>query len=305
MSKPASARLCAIASPMPRLAPVTRATGRLMPQDPSLRMWSATRSACAAIDSAGLTAAEFGRKPPSTTNRLRWSKARHHGSSGAAGRIVAHAHGAALMRRRALVERARQHDRIAAGAQILAHHLGEPGQRLHVGAPPLHHDAGAVDHDAALGVRQVLAHQVPVDGMARHVVEREFRRELDVGSQNVAVDLAEQLHIAERLAALAVGQIVVVEAERLLVDGIVDPARVDRQHRRAVVVHEIAADLVGGIGKPARRRSQQDGRRIDGAGAEDDELRRQRLRFAVLAIVDRRRSSCRRAKPPAARPSRR
>ncbi len=35
-----------------------------------LRMWSATRSACAAMLSDGLTAAEVGRKPPSTTKRF-------------------------------------------------------------------------------------------------------------------------------------------------------------------------------------------------------------------------------------------
>ena len=123
--------------------------------------------------------------------------------------------------------------------------------------------------------------------MAGHVVESEFRRQPNARSEDVAVDLAEQLHIAERLAALAVGQIVVVEAECLLVDGIVDPARVDRQHRRAVVVHEVAADLVGRIGEAARRRPEKDGRRIDGARAEDDELRRQRFRLAVLTVVDR------------------
>src|SRR5262249_31548955 len=40
------------------------------------RMWSATRSAWAAMVSAGLTAAEDGMKPASTTNRFWWSKAR-------------------------------------------------------------------------------------------------------------------------------------------------------------------------------------------------------------------------------------
>src|ERR1043166_5613237 len=40
------------------------------------RIWSATRNAWAAIVSAGLTAAEDGMKPASTTNRLGWSKAR-------------------------------------------------------------------------------------------------------------------------------------------------------------------------------------------------------------------------------------
>ena len=45
-------------------------------------MWSATRSACAAIVSDGLTAADVGRKEASTTNRFGWSQARQKGSSG-------------------------------------------------------------------------------------------------------------------------------------------------------------------------------------------------------------------------------
>ena len=141
---------------------------RLITPRSVVRIWSATRSACAAIDSAGLTAAEVGRKPPSTTNRFRWSQARHHVSSGAVGRVVAHAHRAALVRRRALVERPRQHDRIAAGAQILAHRPwpARPATACWCAATACTMLV-AVDHDAAFGIGQVLAHQVPVDGVAR------------------------------------------------------------------------------------------------------------------------------------------
>src|SRR5215468_2711533 len=46
-----------------------------------LRMWSATRSACATIVSAGFTAADDGKNDASTTNRFSTSCARQNGSS--------------------------------------------------------------------------------------------------------------------------------------------------------------------------------------------------------------------------------
>src|SRR5581483_3186995 len=45
------------------------------------RKWWPTRSACAAMVSAGLTAAEDGKNPASTTYKLSWSQALHQGSS--------------------------------------------------------------------------------------------------------------------------------------------------------------------------------------------------------------------------------
>ena len=44
-------------------------------------MWSATRSACATIVSAGFTAADEGKNDASTTNRFSTSCARQNGSS--------------------------------------------------------------------------------------------------------------------------------------------------------------------------------------------------------------------------------
>src|SRR5271167_1340325 len=43
-----------------------------------LAMWSATRIACAAMVSAGLVAADDGKKEASTTNRFSWSKERQN-----------------------------------------------------------------------------------------------------------------------------------------------------------------------------------------------------------------------------------
>ena len=110
----------------------------------------------------------------------------------------------------------------------------------------------------------------------------------DVGAQHVADDLAEQLDVAERLSALAVGEVVVVETEGLWKTEVVPAARVDGEHCRAVVIHEVATDLVGGIGETAGGGTQEDRRRVDGAGAQDDQLRSEHLGLATLAIVDRR-----------------
>ena len=116
----------------------------------------------------------------------------------------------------------------------LQHRLQLRDQRrdaaCHVGAPPVEHDALAVDRDPALGIGQVLAHRVAVDGVARrasraahsgHAARRlAFRMAPD--------DLAEQLDIAERRAAVAVVEIEVVDAEGLLVDGVVAERRIER-----------------------------------------------------------------------------
>ncbi len=39
--------------------------------------------------------------------------------------------------------------------------------RSHVRAVPMQHDVGAVDGNAVVVMRQILAHQVPINGMAR------------------------------------------------------------------------------------------------------------------------------------------
>src|SRR5205823_4869970 len=49
----------------------------VMPKS-TLAIWSATRIACAAIVSAGFTAADDGRKEASTTNKFSWSKDRQN-----------------------------------------------------------------------------------------------------------------------------------------------------------------------------------------------------------------------------------
>ncbi len=66
--------------------------------------------------------------------------------------------------------------------------------------------------------------------------------------------LADQLHVAERRAVMSVAEIEVSSGHRLLVDGIIDPERMERQPERQIV-HEMAADLIGAIGEAGRHRA--------------------------------------------------
>ena len=140
---------------------------------------------------------------------------------GGGGGIGAEADRAALVRRRAAVEGASEHDRVAGGAEQLAHPSDQPVVRGHVGAPPVEDDGVAVDADPALGVGQVLAHQVPVDAVPGEPGQSEAGRPARVGLEDRAGDLAQELDVAERRAAAPVVEVEVVDAERLLVDRVV------------------------------------------------------------------------------------
>ena len=63
-------------------------------------MWSATRIACAAMVSAGFTAAEDGKKEASTTNKFSWSKDLQNSFNAAFAGIISKSHSTALMRNR-------------------------------------------------------------------------------------------------------------------------------------------------------------------------------------------------------------
>ncbi|MCY1245879.1 hypothetical protein D9M72_590630 [compost metagenome] len=125
--------------------------------------------------------------------------------------------------------------------------------------------------------------------MTGHEVEGEaWPPDRRIGLEDVGIDLAEQLDIAEWQAIPTAGQVIVVQHQRLLVDAVVAPERIDRQHGAAIVVHEVAADLVGSVCQPlAVAGAQQDGRRIDRARRQDHQLRRQLLLLAPVGIVDR------------------
>ena len=127
--------------------------------------------------------------------------------------------------------------------------------------------------------------------MARQPVEGEARDVGKGGLEDRAADLADELDVAERRPALAVVEIIVVEGEGLLVDGIVPPARVDGDEGGRIVLHEIAADRVGAIGDAVRAGAaggaEQDRGGVDRAGGKHHDRWRDAAKLAALHVFDR------------------
>ena len=123
----------------------------------------------------------------------------------------------------------------------------------------------AVERDPVLGHREVLGGEPEVDGVLGDVAEAPVRREhRELGLlalHRLRVRLADHLDVAGRPLVVVGGEVEVVDAERLLEDGLVELLR-ERDDRLAVVEHVVATDLVGAVGEPVRvpvvRRAQQD-----------------------------------------------
>ena len=193
------------------------------------------------------------------------------------GRVVAEAHGAALVRGRVLGERLGQHDGEARRTQH-ATRLGDQ-RRMdgHVRPPPVEDDGAVIAHlHPALGMRQILRHGVPIDAMGGEPSPQPTRHTADFAAQHRLHDLAEKLNVAERRAARAVAPIEVVERQRLLERLPVGPQRPDGHHRRAVVVHVVAPDHARRIGEALRvlrvHRAKQDRGTVDGARRQHEEI---------------------------------
>ena len=145
--------------------------------------WSPTRSAFAIAVSAGFTALDDGKKLVSTTYRLSRSCALQSTSSAEVCRVVAEAHGAALVgdaRERdpgVADELVRDQGRVA--AEVAEHALelrDQAAVALGVAVGVGDVDAAlAVDRDAVVGMRQILGGEPEVDRVVRDVVEREVR----------------------------------------------------------------------------------------------------------------------------------
>ena len=206
-SKPAAASASAMARPMPRAPPVTSATGRSgmghlggTAASPCA-MWSATRRACAAMVRAGLTAAEVGRKPASTTNRFGWSCARQNGSSAeVAGsvpkRTVPHWCEACAGRR------PRQHDRVAGGAEQLAHaRRPAPVCAAMLRAPPVERDRSPSTRTRLSGSGRSSLIRYQSTLCAASQARAGSGHAAQIGLEDRRRDLPEQLDIAERRAA--------------------------------------------------------------------------------------------------------
>jgi choline dehydrogenase-like flavoprotein len=164
-------------------------------------------------------------------------------------RVGAKPCGTALVRWRALVERLGQHEGKSCSPQDILELSNQTDMRFPVGPLPLENDPLAVKTHAALGNRKVLAHCVEIDRPAGHLVERPLRQQRHVGLQDLPRNAAEQLDVAEREAALAVAEVEVIEAERLLVNRVVLEPRRYRDNRARIVVHEVSPDLVRAVGQ--------------------------------------------------------
>ena len=172
-----------------------------------------------------------------------------------------------------------ENDRIAGGAQSLLEGLDESLVSAPVAAPPVEPDLPAFHRHAAFRVRQVLAHRVPVDRAPAHEIESPFRRSRNARLQDWRGHPAKQLDVAERRSAAPVIEIEIVDAERLLVDGVVDRTRVDRQHRRAIVIHEMSADRARAIGDAAFAGGEKQSGGVHRAGGKDDDPSGYRFAF--------------------------
>jgi hypothetical protein len=150
-------------------------------------------------------------------------------------RIGAHSHGAALMRGGAAVEWAGEHNRIAGRPEHIARLGNQASVRSDVCALPMQDDVGAVDGHAVVGMRQILAHQIPVDGMAREPTQCRLRNKRQIDFEDRRRNLVEQLHVAHWFAAGAIAEIEVVQPDGLLINGVVVMAWIDGKQGSAVV----------------------------------------------------------------------
>ena len=91
--------------------------------------------------------------------------------------------------------------------------------------------------------------------MPGNALERPLRRELGLAgllaAEHRRLRLAHHLDVPERILEIVASEVEVVQAERLLEDRRVLVAR-QGEHRRAVVEHVVASDLVGAVGESAR-----------------------------------------------------
>ena len=133
--------------------------------------------------------------------------------------------------------------------------------------------------DPVVWQRQVLGGQPEVDGVLRDVSQRPFRRELGLdrllAAEHLRLRLADHLDVAHRIVEVRAAEVEVVDPEGLLEDGRVRVLR-QGEHRLAVVVHEVAADLIGAVGQAVRvlvaGRGEQQLGGVRGAARDDHDV---------------------------------
>ena len=190
------------------------------------------------------------------------------------------------MRRCAAIERACEHDRISRGTKPLAQFRDQGKVRGPVAPLPIQSDPAAVERDAAIRIGQILAHGVEIDGVSTEPVQREFGYLAQIGFEYLTGYSTEQLDVAERRTACAVVEIEIIDTERLLINGVIDRSRIDRQYGRRIMVHEMPADLVASVGNAALGGPQQQRSRINRAGGQYNQPGLQRVPSAANVAFD-------------------
>ena len=113
---------------------------------------------------------------------------------------------------------------------------------------------GVVECDAIVRIGKILRCEPPRNGVVLHGFEDEAgRQQGDVAFHHFRVEAAYRLDLAQRIRIIRVGipYIEVIGAPGLGVRVLV-PVRRDGQQGIRLVIHEISAELAGGVGKPAR-----------------------------------------------------
>src|SRR5213592_4180943 len=141
------------------------------------------------------------------------------------------------------------------------------------------------NRDPVVGVGQIFRSEPKVERVFRDQVERHSRHDRGgAGRQDVGIELPDEGDVPHRVLPFVGCEVVVVQCERLLEHGRVWLLR-DGEHDRIDVPHVMAAHDVRAIREAARVAvvggAQQQRRRVDRPGGNDDNVRGIDLRAAV------------------------
>ena len=110
-----------------------------------------------------------------------------------------------------------------------------------------------IDTNTIVRIRKVFGGEPEIDGVKSDILQRKHRCQFRLDGLfafvHRSLGLADHLDIAHRVLESLHAKVKIVQPERLLELGRVGFSR-DGKHRHAVVVHIVAPDLVGAVGKP-------------------------------------------------------
>ena len=201
---------------------------------------------------AGFCAAEDGRKEASMTKRFGDVVAPAERISTDVAGSSPNAHGPALMRGRVQAEATGLDHRIAGPPHRRCHGSKEAlVQPFVVGTPVNDHAAGQIERHAALWIREILRHEIPVDTPVGELGEDPVRRPRHRCLEHAPLELPRSWAWPIPTLGVRLAEVPVIEGQRLLEDGAVD-LRADRHQRGVDVRHVVAPDQPGRVGEAVR-----------------------------------------------------